>query len=442
MKEERIRKTLVSIIIVLLIGAIVIPGITANDFVEDTFFREPSCNGQVEIMVELWKPYDVQIYPIYLTEEEYSQLIILTENFKTNLNSAVSYDEIVAIYVNMLISLYELGLFSGLIGPILDSYMSEGENYKSEYKNYEYESVVSGEPSESTITQEQNINMINQAILLLDELGLSPIGMTNEQNQNLLAENNLNADDLLNLKPYDGNSIDVCENLLCLTSGNPNNIHFYSGNQVFLEALYKFYNKLIEWAQNQDFFEYLNLDVETLMEIPDAINYLLGLFSLQIELPVGHLIGFGTDDRNSANGWVHTFGLNGIQAMEGDFYGQISLPEDIGSDVNYLGSIGFTGIRINPIGFYLGAALWVKIGLNPPGSSQNQDTPVVQDSTTSIPDNQVSESDQIQQENPEQNIPEDIPTPDESIDQTNNKPDKPPKSPHDSTNSGKKGGKK
>jgi len=440
MKEDIVKKTLVCIIPILFICATLTPIITADDFVEDTFFSKPTDGEQVEVIVELWKPYDVQIYPIYLTEDEYLELIYLTDNFKNDLNSVVSYDEIVTIYVNMIISMYELGLFSELTSPILDPYISEGENYGS---NYEFDYTVSGESSESAIIQEQNITLINQAILLLDELGLSPIGMTNEENQKLLAENNLNADDLMNLKSYDGNSIDVCENLLCLTSGNPNNIHFYSGNEIFLEALYKFYNKLIEWAQNQEFFEYLNLDVETLLEIPDAINYLLGLFSLQIEIPVGHLIGFGSDDRNSANGWVHTFGLNGVQAMEGDFYGQIPLPEDIGSDINYLGSIGFTGIRINPIGFYLGAALWVKIGLNLPGSGDNPDTPVIQDSETSIPDNQVSESDQIPQENPEQNIPEDIPTttPDETSNQNNIKPDKtqkPPKNTNDSENKNKK----
>ncbi len=432
MRKEIIRKTLVCIITVLFIGSMVLPAITANDFGEDTLSKEPNCNGQVEIIVELWKPCDVQIYPVYLTEEEYSQLIILTENFKMDLNSAVTYDIIVAIYVNMIISLYELGLFDDVINLNLNQYTSAGNIYESEYTNYDYNYAEPEGPSESLTTQEQKITMINQAILLLDELGLSPLVIINKENQNLLAENNLNADDLLNLKPYDGNSIDVCENLLCLTSGNPNNIHFYSGNDVFLEALYKFYYKLVEWAQNQDFLEYLNLDVETLLEIPDAINYLLGLFSLQIQIPVGHIIGFGSEGRQSANGWVHTLGLNGIQAMEGDFYGQITLPEDIGSDINYLGSIGFTGIRINPIGFYLGAALWVKIGLNLPGSGDNPDTPVVQDTQTSIPDNQVSESDQIPQENPEQNIPEDIPTqtPDEPNNQNNNKPDKnrkPPK---------------
>jgi len=439
MKENIIRKTLVCTIIVLFIGATVVPAIIAGEFQDDLFSSEPIVNDHVEVIVELWKPYDVQIYPVYLTQEEYSELTVLTDNFKTDLNSAVAYDEIVALYVNMIISMYEFGLFSGLISPIINPDMSVGENYIS---NYENDYAVSGESSESVITQEQNTTMTNQAFVLLDELGLSPLVMVDEQNQVLSSENNLNADVLNNLRTYEGNPIDVCENIICLTSGNTDNMHFYSGNQVFLEALYKFYYRLIEWAQNQDFFQYLNLDFETLMEIPDAINYLMSLFSLQIEVPVGHLIGFGSDDRNSANGWIHTLGLNGIQAMEGSFYGQIPLPDDLGTEINYLGSIGFCGIRINPIEFYLGAALWVNVGIDPPGSSVNQDTQFFQDSETSITDSQVSESDQIQQDTPveNQNIPETTPspTPEEPIDQTYITPDKTRKSQNESGKSGKK----
>ena len=445
MKEIIFKKTLVCIVITLFICATLIPAIIAEEFEEtsssgDTIFE--NVNDNVEIIVELWKPYDVQIYPVYLTQEEYLQLTTLTTDFKTSLGSAVTYEEIVALYVNMIMSMVELGLFSGLTIPIPNPYTPEVESYESEYTSYEYNYGFSGESSESEITQEQNILMSNQAFVLLDELGLSPIIMNNEINQPLLAENNLNTDILKNIKPYDGNPVDVCENLLCLTSGCTDNIHFYSGNEVFLEALYNFYYKLIEWAQNQDFFQYLNLDVETLMEIPDAINYLLGLFSLQIEVPVGHLVGFGSDERNSANGWVHSLGLNGIQSIEGSFYGQILLPEDIGSEINYLGSIGFTGIRINPIGFYIGAALWVKIGLNPPDSSENPETPVISDLETSITDSQVSESEQIQQDTPveNQNIPESTPTPtpEEPIDQTYITPDKTRKPQNDSGKNGKK----
>ena len=399
MKGNIIKKILACIIIVLFIGATVSPAFTIDEFEEDFCLNKTILNDKnnelVEITVEIWGPAAVQDYSIFVTEKEYLELISLTDGFKKDLDQALTYEEVVIIYVNMIISLYELGLFSTVI-PDINEYMPKDYDYK---ESYEYENAYF---MDSKIAQERP--MLNQAIVLLDMLGLSSINsICDTENRYTSSENDLCSDDLNNFKSYDDNNVDICENIFCLTSGVPENIHFYNGEEVFLEGLYKLYYILLEWAQKQGFFDNLPFDIEDLSEIPDAIIYLLDLFSVAFHIPVGHLIGFGSDSKNSANGWVHTIGLNGIRKIEGDFYGQIPILDELGSDINHLGSIGFTGIRINPIGFYLGAALWVKVGLEPAGGFENIQTIIEQISGKSLQNTQesISQSNQVSESNKE-----------------------------------------
>ena len=453
MKGNIIKKILACIIVVLFIGATVTPALTVDEFEEnlclDKTILDDGNNELVELIIEIWGPVGIQDYSIFVPQEEYLDLIRLTDEFKKDLDQALTYEEVVIIYVDMIIKLYELGYFSTII-PDINDFMPADYDYESDcdYENADF--------IEFATAKEQEYPIMNQAMILLDMLGLSSMNsISSSESKYTLSEKDLGSGYLDYYEPYNDNSIDVCENIFCLTSGRPENICFYNGEEVFLGALYELYYILLEWAQKQGFLDDFPFDIEDLSEIPDAIMYLLDLFSVTIQIPVGHLIGFGSDSKNSANGWVHTIGLNGIRQIEGAFYGQIPIPDGLVTDINYLGSIGFTGIRINPIGFYLGAALWVKLGLEPVAGFENHESVVEPSSETSYQNtqesvnefNQVSESnEELQQESQEetQSNPETNPStiPDETVDETDVQNDKNKKKQKDTDITEKKGNNK
>jgi hypothetical protein len=103
--------------------------------------------------------------------------------------------------------------------------------------------------------------------------------------------------------------------------------------------------------------------------LPDPFDFLsfilfffpLSLFGLMIfgDYSIGqHAVYY------PAEGWIRTIGLNGLNKLDGKFYGHIKRL-DLGMGGVFLGGIGFTGLRIN-YGFFntlfLGSSLMIKIG--------------------------------------------------------------------------------
>ena len=98
-------------------------------------------------------------------------------------------------------------------------------------------------------------------------------------------------------------------------------------------------------------------------------------------LPIGHTIGVGKEEFDldewewypcPARGWLFTIGLNDIKKWEDSFFGQLRIPPVYINffDYFYPGVFGFTGIKLlnfeKEKSFYVGSALWVKIGPEPP----------------------------------------------------------------------------
>jgi hypothetical protein len=85
-------------------------------------------------------------------------------------------------------------------------------------------------------------------------------------------------------------------------------------------------------------------------------------------VPIANLVCFGHESRwcyYPSEGWMCSFGLNGIKSSEGEFYGAISrftVPL-YGAEEGYPGCIGFTGIKIvtEQYSYFLGTALIVRL---------------------------------------------------------------------------------
>jgi hypothetical protein len=418
MKESIFRKALVCGIFVFFIGVAALPALTTVDFERDSFSKVTNSDTEnderVEIVVELWKPDEVQNYSVWLTQNESAELDNLTYKFKADLDNTKTLNETVIIYVDMIVSLYELGLLPDYLDVNLAQQSTAGCTHESGFTNYENIFSDMKERLESAGTEEEKNAIINEAIVLLDGLGLLPMNMNLEVTQQLANGDNFGLDAMNSFMSCGNKEVGVCENFLCLTSGESNNTHFYNGVEIFLEPLYKLYYKLIEWAQEQDLFQTLPWGGEFFLDLPDTLAYIIELFSIQTRLPVGHLIGFGFDSSHSANGWVHTLGLNGIKEWNGSFYGQISTPEDLDLNITKVGTIGFTGIRIIPSGFYFGAALGVKIGSEQqPGSSENQKELSCTDSYIGLQTSEqiISDNSQPDSKTQDQSIPQSDPSP-------------------------------
>jgi hypothetical protein len=139
-----------------------------------------------------------------------------------------------------------------------------------------------------------------------------------------------------------GNQNNANSNFLCLTAGHATN-SFIMGPLNFLSLLGLF--------------------------LPDPFHFLsfiffffpLNLFGFMVfgDYSIGqHAVYY------PAEGWIRTIGLNGLKKWDGKFYGQIK-KLDFGMGGEFLGGIGFTGLRIN-YGFFntlfLGSTLMIKIG--------------------------------------------------------------------------------
>ena len=102
------------------------------------------------------------------------------------------------------------------------------------------------------------------------------------------------------------------------------------------------------------------------------------LFSNHNLIPIGHTIGFGIEGYipkqgpifEPAKGEVISIGLNGVKKCSGSFWGNLPvMPIPLAIYESYPGIFGFTGIKLRTRDYgclFLGSALWVKIGNEPP----------------------------------------------------------------------------
>lgn len=219
-------------------------------------------------------------------------------------------------------------------------------------------------------TMEKTSSIFNDTVVSLFNLGMLPEDLSIEEAQRLV--NGIELDPKI-IKKLEGlfninqGTLDVDQNFLCLVFGqtyNSNILRRYIAVALIfsLIPLFAIFGEL--------------LGKQGLFLFP--IYY-----SLYKPIAFGSRISFGKYGKGSfgwrktpARGWLHSIGLNGIKKWNGSFYGKIPIPYGLIISLAlqsffYTGIIGFSGINIqtdqqNNEDFYLGAALWVNIGYDPP----------------------------------------------------------------------------
>lgn len=221
-------------------------------------------------------------------------------------------------------------------------------------------------------TREEAEEIFKEAIVELDKYGLLG-GLSVRQAQRLIIRNYKPLKGL-NLKLPDENS-----NFLCLIAGDSGYSGFFSlpsfirttiafliiNGILYLPTIFPLLESIIEKLEIdwRWFWGYTVIDA----------------IILRWPWHIGGLVSFGRFimdwtggvEEIPANGWVRTFGLMGMKTWEGEFYGQIArFPALLGSGF-FSGTYGFIGVKIHgeqtEFGSkFLGSALWVKIGYEPP----------------------------------------------------------------------------
>ena len=251
-----------------------------------------------------------------------------------------------------------------------------------------------------TTTREEAVPIFKEAVVELNKYGLLPKGMSVEQAQKFVNPNVHNKFSNYSFKRVNYFLLENESNLLCLVAGQINNS--YSINPLVNKLMYfasifkgicdDIFSILISllliidyilkpnWNFNfiVSFLNILFSPSVMLQEIAEICWFLSNVAPLTLLNVVG--IGdYRIYDPNSgyheSNGWIQSFGLFGKKEWNGSLYGRLStlwivLNSGI-SAFSLPGMIGYSGIKITSIKniekkFYLGSALWVKIGSEPP----------------------------------------------------------------------------
>ena len=228
---------------------------------------------------------------------------------------------------------------------------------------------------EDADTLNENIEIYKDMIGSLDSLGLIPKTISKEKAKLLVTKNNqLHA--LFEHTKNQPKSLDDNENILCLISGSTEDGAWIDG------PVKNFLTHLINFL--------VNIGRESKIEVIALLMFAVELIKLYPVFEYGHniipframeRIGFGgyyydeyyNKIKFSATANVDTYGLNGKKQWDGEIYGQLPvLPILNLFNSFHTGVVGFTGIRITfdreggLENFFLGTALWVKIGTAPP----------------------------------------------------------------------------
>jgi hypothetical protein len=232
---------------------------------------------------------------------------------------------------------------------------------------------------ESVDNPTETETIFKNTVVSFYNLGLLPKDVKIEDAQRLVTGMKQNPSIVKSLERWVGNhrgTFDDNENFLCLISGNtkytifqgPTGRIFYSLMDSFLVLLEKmFYNHPILHS----------ILLEIIIHPIIWFMILSTLFWNTNPLPIGYEIGLGywsspmwfPPHYSPAEGWVKTLGLNGKKIWEGEFFGKLPIPGFLAYLAEcYTGVLGFTGLKIGLFDshFYMGSALWVKIGEDPP----------------------------------------------------------------------------
>jgi len=214
--------------------------------------------------------------------------------------------------------------------------------------------------------------IFKDAVVELDKYGL--LGRLSIRQAQRLITRNYKPLKELNLKSPDDNS-----NFLCLIAGDSGYSGFFS-LPSFIRTTIAFL--IINWILYlPTIFPLLESIIEKLeIDWRWFCGYtVIDAIILRWPWHIGGLVSFGRFimdwtgwvEEIPASGWVRTFGLMGMKTWEGEFYGQIArFPAIMGSGY-FSGTYGFIGVKIHgeqtEFGSkFLGSALWVKIGYEPP----------------------------------------------------------------------------
>jgi hypothetical protein len=218
--------------------------------------------------------------------------------------------------------------------------------------------------------------LFKNTLVSLDNLGLFPKDFSIKDAQRLVTGTKQNLSIVKSLERWVGNhqgTLDENENFLCLISGNTKYTIFQGpAGRFILGSFLEFLDKM-----------FYNYPILHSIFIGIIINPLIWFMILSTlfwniyPLPIGYEIGLGywsspmwmPPHYSPAEGWVKTFGLNGKKIWEGEFFGQLPIPSFLAYlAACFTGVLGFTGLKIGFLDshFYMGSALWVKIGEDPP----------------------------------------------------------------------------
>ena len=257
---------------------------------------------------------------------------------------------------------------------------------KQQYQNLEQYLVDFRARLNQTTTKEEAIPIFKDAVVELNKYGLLPKGMSVEQAQNLVTNENhvqniskLSEATIRNLlKP----SNDEIENVFCLITGKTNDTHVLTPisriSNVFT-AIFTFLMFTLIAMFIGGYNPYVSLPLVLLIifllvvtwpftTVTAALTYLRDLL-MRLPLPsLGLCIAFG-DYLYSAQGWMSSFGILGKQNISGSIFGQRAIPIIYDLDwyqyYTYRGVFGFQGFMLcsgTDTAEYLGCALYVHVG--------------------------------------------------------------------------------
>jgi hypothetical protein len=240
---------------------------------------------------------------------------------------------------------------------------------KQQYNDLEQYLVDFRAGLNQTTTREEAVPLFKDAVVELNKYGLLPKGMSVRAVQGLIVNRFQFVQQFA--EPDDNKnhvSSDVKENRNCLITGKTGNTCYESGMQRFVE-------KILENLPPQLYSIYFDVML-VLASIflswinPIAFTYRIYLGTVLEDGEIHHPISF-----DPATGWIETRGSNGTVNYNGTMYGYLPYKRAIGWSLGFyenwaLGGVeGFTGIKLllpRWYSFYIGSALRVSIGTEPP----------------------------------------------------------------------------
>jgi hypothetical protein len=234
-----------------------------------------------------------------------------------------------------------------------------------------------------TTTTEESVPIFKEAVVELDKYGLLPKGMNVQAVQRLIINRFLFLQQFV--EPDDNKNqmtSDVKENRNCLITGITGNTYYDTGTWIFftktIEKLLPIMEKYIPNFYSSDLFILLGLFIEMFAVVsvllawinPIALAYMMYLGTVTWDTEIHYIMRY-----DPARGWIDTRGRNGKVTYNGAMYGYLPYEKTLWGGLGFVrtdaygGVEGFTGIKLlfpGFITFYIGSALRVAIGTDPP----------------------------------------------------------------------------